>query len=364
MALAVFVFNLLCNRFFRQDKKALVFSLAALSLIAVSVIYTYLNPNRFVLDLNLTRNAQYLLFLAMGFITILIFDIVEKESYLIAYAFAILFAILKYDDIISIYSCLTMIVLFAIIRAKVIRNKAVKTILIVLLVAMLLPLLYGIYYFFDASAYKFISRLFLLIVFLALTVNYFVCHRNKEAKYETVKRRAFVYLVLLIYLVQFGLYHIRRNHVESSEDGFWRIQRSWEDMQRYVKANTDKDAIIFIPYNMEMCGFRILSEREIVVSYRDCGIIGFDYNAAVEWKKRIDDVEEFRVDMSKNTRKAIQNAIVKYHADYIVFMRFATPKDDNDLLERIYTNTDFALFKVMPHPFLDKIKEKAKNALP
>ena len=87
----------------------------------------------------------------------------------------------------------------------------------------------------------------------------------------------------------------------------WQLQRNWEDMQLYVRDHTPKDAMILTPYDMPMGGFRIHSERKVLVCYRDCGIIGFDYAAAVEWNKRIKDIESFKV----FSGKTVDNAVVK-----------------------------------------------------
>ena len=98
---------------------------------------------------------------------------------------------------------------------------------------------------------------------------------------------------------------------------------------------------------MEMCGFRIQSERKILVSYRDCGIVGFDYMAAKEWQKRIADIQEFKVFTDPKTiGPAIVNALMKYKVDYIVFMRYYAPSD-NPVVQKIYENEIFALYKVV-----------------
>ena len=96
---------------------------------------------------------------------------------------------------------------------------------------------------------------------------------------------------------------------------------------------------------MEMGGFRIHSERKVLVCYRDCGIVGFDYLAALEWKKRIKDVEAFKVFIDKPISEAIVNAITKYKVNYIVFMKYAAPPD-NQIIKKIYQNEVFVLYKV------------------
>ena len=73
--------------------------------------------------------------------------------------------------------------------------------------------------------------------------------------------------------------------------------------------------------------------------------IGFDYNAAVEWYKRLHEIETFKVRPNESFLDAVKKAIMKYHASYIVFLRYASPSENGNL-ELIYTNKDFKLFKV------------------
>ena len=100
------------------------------------------------------------------------------------------------------------------------------------------------------------------------------------------KKIAAVALTIPFFLLtlNFIFYHKLHADIERTGTGFWQLQRNWIDMQNYVRENTPKDALFLVPYDMEMGGFRIRSERSIVMSYRDCGVIGFDYQAGKEWK--------------------------------------------------------------------------------
>jgi len=40
-------------------------------------------------------------------------------------------------------------------------------------------------------------------------------------------------------------------------------------------------------------------------------------------------------------------AIVKYKVDYIVFMAYYAPREDNAVLKKLYQNEAFSLFKVL-----------------
>jgi hypothetical protein len=129
--------------------------------------------------------------------------------------------------------------------------------------------------------------------------------------------------------------------------GAWEMLRDWEDMQHYVRDHTPKDAMILTPYDMDMGGFRIHSNRKVLVCYRDCGIIGFDYAAAVEWSKRINDIKAFKVFTGGPVDQAVLVAILKYRVNYIVFMKYYGPPGDTSIFKKLYDNEVFSLFQVL-----------------
>ncbi|VAW14635.1 hypothetical protein MNBD_BACTEROID05-1007, partial [hydrothermal vent metagenome] len=78
--ISLFILNAVFNTSFKKNKNALFFCLGAFALIIFSFVFTYIYPSRFVLDLNLARNSQFLLFLLTGFTTLLIIELFEKEN--------------------------------------------------------------------------------------------------------------------------------------------------------------------------------------------------------------------------------------------------------------------------------------------
>lgn len=127
----------------------------------------------------------------------------------------------------------------------------------------------------------------------------------------------------------------------------YQLLRDWRDMQFYVRDHTPKDALILTPYDMNMGGFRIHSERKVLVCFRDCGIIGFDYAAAVEWRNRINDVIHFKILTPDHVDDDVLRAILKYNVDYVVFMRYYGPDGDTPILKKMYENTAFCLYQVV-----------------
>jgi hypothetical protein len=344
--LAFFLLNLILNPLFRKNKKALAYCFTAFLILIVWGFFAYVHPNRFVLDLNLGRNTQFLLFLLVGYTVIFIVEKMEEGSMATALLLGVLFSLLKFTPVIALLA-LGMIFLTALIMQTVKQDRNIRRSLLLSVYVFLTGLIgLKIALLFQKAEIR-STMLVNLTVMYALFIGCYVFFQFwKSEKHRLLRKYAFIMIPLLIYTVQYTCFHYLKIQTERHGDGFWKLQRNWEDMQRYVHDHTDKEAIILTPYNMEMGGFRIFSERKVVVCYRDIGVIGFDYSAAVEWMKRIQDVEPFKVMVTEPIIKAIQNGITKYNANYIVFMRYARPTHDTSLLKHIYTNEEFCLYKV------------------
>ncbi|MDP2654475.1 MAG: hypothetical protein Q8Q08_10660 [Candidatus Omnitrophota bacterium] len=174
---------------------------------------------------------------------------------------------------------------------------------------------------------------------------------NKKLIDVSICRKILIFIPLAALLINFAFYHHKHLVMERTSPGFWQLQRNWIDMQKYAKANTPRQAMFLVPNDMEMGGFRIFSERPIVVCYRDCGIIGFDYRAAVEWRRRLRDVESFKVIVDAPIGPAVMTALLKYKVNYIVSMRYL-PLPENEIFEKIYENETFTLYRIKINPAL------------
>ncbi len=342
----LFIINIIFNSFFRHNKKALAFCIGAFSLLVICFVFTYIYPIKFVVDLNLIRNTQYLHFLLMGFTTILFIKKIEESSIAVGLAMSAIFSMLKYSEYIKLTALALLFFTLIAFNARKVRIKWLGVLIMTISTFFVLYCVFGIYLLFKQQLYQPSTYVCLIILTLGIVIVYIA------ANYVNTKRRGrikklFYIVPLIISVIQFVHYNIERHYREKHGDGFWRVMRSWVDMQRFVKENTPKDAVILVPYDLPMGGFRIFSERKIVASERDCGIVGFDYDAALEWKKRIDDISAYTIRPHRPIIGAIKNAILKYNANYVVFLRYIVPADNNHLFKRIYTNSDFALFKVM-----------------
>lgn len=344
LLISMFGLNLLFNPILRRSKKALTFCLGAFGLLILCFLFTYIYPNRFFLDLNIIRNTQFLLFFLLGFTVILFMNTIKTHHALIGFLFGTFLIGLKFETTIAIYTlCSVGLLLTGLTIIKKKEGGLSKSFAATLWLSSTLFLYLAITKFLSIP-YKPYIKIYILITIGALFINLFLCLITKKDKYL---KPLFIIIPMVLFFTQFYQYRIRQTNMENAgKVYFWKLQKDWEATQMFVKNNTEKDAIIFVPHNMEMGGFRIGSERELVVSYRDCGIIGFDYSAAKEWDKRIADVQEFNIRPQSNPGRAIKNAIVKYEADYIVFLRQIAPKKNISGLTNIFQNESFVLYKI------------------
>jgi hypothetical protein len=320
--------------------------LCAFGLLIVSYIFSYTVPSRFIIDLNLIRNMQYLNFILMGFTTVWIGRKISGTNLSHAYWAAILFGLLCFKDIAGVFilGVAAMAVLLRDHEPAATTDTSWKGIGIRLVdITLAAGLLLILYRYFEFTGNKFtflaVSAAGVSLVFLFLAM-------RKQKPPCVCLNTLLLFIPLSVMLVYFGVLHYNYIQITTRGGGFWQLQRNWEQMQHFVKKNTPKDALLMVPYNMEMGGFRIGSEREIIVSYRDCGIVGFDYGALKEWKRRVADIEHFKVIPDGQLQPAIVNGLGKYKADYIVFTKFAAPKTNNPVLTKLHENEVFVLFKV------------------
>ncbi|MGE0267313.1 MAG: DUF6798 domain-containing protein [Candidatus Omnitrophota bacterium] len=344
--MALYLFNLIFNEPFRQSKQSQAVCLGAFGLLVISFIFSYNVPSRFIIDLNLIRNTQYLNFILMGYTTVWIGRKMEGQNLSQAYWAAVLFMLLCFKDIIGVLILAVTALAVAVRRREpVVTGHSDEKIGWISLVdiALVAVLYYVLYRHFDLSGSK---LKFLAGSALSLSLLYGILSFRKGQGAVKCARVCFLLIPLAVMLVYFGILHYHYVRITTKGGGFWQLQRNWEEMQQFVKQNTPKDALLMVPHNMEMGGFRIGSEREIIVSYRDCGIVGFDYAALKEWKQRISDIEHFKVIPDGPLQSAIVNGLAKYKADYIVFTRFAAPKNSNSALIKRHENETFVLFQV------------------
>lgn len=341
--LSLYFYNYYANDHFRQDRKIHAISFCAATLIGACFYFAYVSPNRFVLDLNLIRNEQFLRFFLLGYLVICATRMIQIKNLFWAVLAGVVFIAAARQDLLGAVPLNICIALMILLKTKSPHWQHTKTWMYTLsagLLALSAAQLMCIETK-ELSGLKWNNPIWLLMI-------PFVYALAVKALGQPKRWRMLLIIVpIFLMILHYTNHHYQYVQVTTKGGGFWQLQRNWEDMQRYVQMNTPKDSMLLVPYNMEMCGFRIQSERKIIVSYRDCGIVGFDYMAAKEWQRRIADIQEFKVFVDPvAVGPAIVNALLKYKVDYIVFMRYYAP-GDNEVVRKIYENEVFALYQVI-----------------
>ncbi|NTV29381.1 MAG: hypothetical protein HGA80_04795 [Candidatus Omnitrophica bacterium] len=362
----LYCFHLATNPDLRRDKKTHALALVVLAMTVATFFFTYIVPSHFVLDLNLVRNEQYIRFMLSGYTVWLLWKDLDGPVWK-ALLLSLVLALSGGKELsdVAVVALIGLVLIGAEAAARPAdgRNFARGTLaaifigVIILYWQILLTALAQQGEILASSCRSGwlsgvgtllltpkLGRGYWVVLLLAVLVAGLVAVR----KQPVLKKRLSHLFVVIPFAVAFVFYcflHYTFVQISTRGGGFWQLQRNWEAMQHYVKEHTPKDALIMVPNDMEMGGFRIHSDRKILVDYRDCGIVGFDLGATVEWQQRMKDIEAFKVIIKEPFTQALMNGIVKYKVDYIVFMRYAAPPS-NPLLTKLFENEAFALYKV------------------
>ena len=340
----LYVFHLCFNPQLRHDKKIHAIISVSWILVTISFIFSYIYPSHLVLDLNLVRAEQFVRFMLAGYsIIFLIRQFEEQKPWLVLLCslFLLSFATPEFSALAFVLAMSIVLMLKNYMATG--EKNIIKSIGVFVFVVIVGALLFLLLVEMKSFPYWLVLWNRIKLAVVGIGVVYVVLRFKPHSLWV---RRCFVIVPLLGAFVYFTTYHYQYLKDKAHGIGFWQMQRNWEDMQNYVRQHTPKDALLLTPYDTDLGGFRIRSERKVLVCYRDCGIIGFDYAAAVEWNKRIKDVEFFKMYTQNPVDKSVLTAILKYNVDYIVFMNYYEPRGENPLLQKMYQNDVFALYKV------------------
>lgn len=116
------------------------------------------------------------------------------------------------------------------------------------------------------------------------------------------------FLAMFLYVLP-ATYHQEVKPVEQRGD--------WVSMQLWAKQNTPQDAVFLIPPHHS--GFRVYSERSIVVEWRDGTQQYFDIDYSYEWWARITQIGKNGKGYGDLSPEQLVEICRKYGASYIVF---------------------------------------------
>ena len=345
LAAVLYAFHWTVNDDFRWDLKVHALAIVVLGMTAATFFFTYIIPSHFILDLNLVRNEQFIRFFLTGYTVVFLWKNLSGPLWKVL-LLSMLVVVCGGKDAVEMTAILVLGAAF-ISGVEISEQKSgaswgrrIVAGIFAIFAVFYCAVLWPTFALPPVKVIRFVS----LGAFWVLLVGLWTAFRNNPRLVGRVAK-AFVVIPFAVMFVHYAYLHYTFVQISTHGGGFWQLQRNWEDMQRYVKGHTPKDALIMAPNDMEMGGFRIQSERALLTDYRDCGIVGFDLAATVEWQKRMKDIDAFKVIIKEPFTDALKNGIVKYKVDYIVFMRYAAPKDF-PLLTKIYENEVFALYRV------------------
>jgi len=358
----LYLFNYLHNQQFRQDQKSNCMAFVVFIMCAISYYFTYYVPNRTVIDLNLVRNTQFMFYILSGYTFIFLLKMVDRENKFLGICAAIVACGFFYHSYIAAtyIGLLTFILLVKrFTKEGVPFSKNIPALSSALAVILTIIVIIAEYTQIGKLGYS----VMLLIAGELFVISLILLHRKVKPFYPKIKR-LWVFVPLMSLYFYGVYYHFHYTHLEkTTQRGFWSLQRNWEEMQYYVKEHTPKSATLLVPWDMEMGGFRIHSDRSIVADGRDLGIVGFDYLASIEGMKRLRIIDPFKVFMKG---KAIEitrliKIIFTYHVDYIVFMNYHIPHETpGSPFSKIWSNQYYSLYRVVL-PDLQKMKKITEN---
>jgi hypothetical protein len=99
--LALCFLNWGCNPRFRGDAKTKIAIMTGWMMLGVSFFFSYVFPSRFMLDLNLIRNTQFMLFLLSGYTVILFCELTATRSWWAGLGMAALLPLMRLGHVLA-----------------------------------------------------------------------------------------------------------------------------------------------------------------------------------------------------------------------------------------------------------------------
>jgi hypothetical protein len=116
-------------------------------------------------------------------------------------------------------------------------------------------------------------------------------------------------------------------------------QYAYTELGSWAKSNTPRDAVFLVPPLMINAGFRVISERAVVVINKDGGNSKYSGTIAREWFMRMQDVKAAYKEGKLSTLEAVAR---KYSAQYVIVPR----RPDSNVSEAVYYNSDWIVWTV------------------
>lgn len=185
------------------------------------------------------------------------------------------------------------------------------------------------------------------IIFFYLLFGFLVyfLHLQISERIKFSKRQISLVIIFLISLTLIKIILPKNIHEQD-------FKRDWIKAQIWAKENTSRESVFITPPYLE--GFRIHSQRGVVVENKDGGVGVFDIKFAFKWWQRMNDlgyknlavtILDFTPECKRNYNNLDEKELIwlgnKYGANYIVTEK---PRELN--LKLVYQNDHFKAYSV------------------
>ena len=343
----LYLLNVCHNQEFRQNKKNHAVFLTAVIAVLVSFLAGYVFPNKFLLTLSLPRHQEFLKVILTGFTTIWFFKCCRTAKPWQAGILSFLFLIVGDKTIFSMLAIIMVVFMIYARKSIVISSRLWRYVACGVCVVMFLGAGYMIYFvhsMFRLNPFSsvWIQSSVVLIIFLII-----ISYVSRLRRWRVPLCRLIMCVPILVMFVGYGL----RVYAKTTrpKTALEHLRGDFRKMAEFVRKNTDKDALFLIPYDMPFHGFRIFSERSLVVSAGDGGIVFFNLPATRDFEQRLKAVQNFKISPTQQELRQIpfdiRNAVIGYGVDYVVFPALISPLTDK-YLAKVKTTDFLVLYQV------------------
>ncbi len=320
----------------RFHNKIMTFVLAVVILCGIGVVFSEYHPVKLILRTQLFRSTTYVTVFCLLYISNYLASSWGKSG---IHKAAIILSFLTLSFSLSYYNLVVLVLVLFILAEWVLPQKDRSSPHFGILLFVLFALILRIYVPHNSFPEKFnldalsgfLRKLFedpLLVVMLCLAI---VLAWKDRISLPALRKVVIgvVVLVLALYVVPSSF---RRFHPAN-----W-SKSNWTDVQLWAKGNTPIDTTFLTPPYSQ--GFRIFSERPIVVDWKDGTQQYFDSEYGYEWWERIQMVGGSSRNYDKMTEAEYTAVAKRYNASYLV-----VPASRTLNMEEAYRNNGYAVYR-------------------
>jgi hypothetical protein len=149
----------------------------------------------------------------------------------------------------------------------------------------------------------------------------------------------FLVFAIIAFQMDTHFFQIGKNFAYGMREKTVKDPNTYAELGTWAKTNTARDTVFLVPPNMIDTGFRILSERAVVVINKDGGNAKYSGTIAKEWFIRMQDV---KAAYKEGKLSALEAVARKYAAQYVIVSR----RQYSNLQKAVYMNSEWIVLSV------------------